>query len=515
MKAGGKRWLIRRPLKAINILRYSEFRGVSRLSAQMLPNLCNLSLTQTTDAQNKRPREDVRPRKDVEEEEAIRQLLVSGPDDVQTKCDNDRPNTLSSLSNDDLGALAVVLYSNYWDSVMNRYLAAKDQYAARPSDGGVHNMYSEGKFDEKLKDAFAMFVDVDVLMAHFLNPSEYGAIAGYLSDGGLHVELTVGEACALDATLAPTDPDAKYDVDQMSRTLSAALSAFSKRFFENDPLALQLYDSVVKAMITTLDDMWRPWLAFYEPETTVQDKKRRLRAIVTRGDENTTGGQIAARLAFKPTTPTGSWLSWLLGKAATPPPQNAYTPCTVVPKPTPKPPGVRIVDKIPTDYRSCAETGAVIWVGLSTSLETIDFRRLGASMRSATLGLRIALDFAGVGSDGTVLGLLLGPNVPVISVLDALALRGDNFLCYGTECEVLLSHGCTYNLVQGDSLDDQIRQLENDHPEYYASMTSSGVWSDTKELVEEEEEDLKIRFVTVTAPEYDLQWLPDDWRSRS
>ena len=70
-------------------------------------------------------------------------------------------------------------------------------------------------------------------------------------------------------------------------------------------------------------------------------------------------------------------------------------------------------------------------------------------MRSASLNIYAAERFANLMTFGVVLGLLLEPDVPVISVLDILALRGTNFFCFGRECEVLISHGCTYEFVPG------------------------------------------------------------------
>ena len=112
------------------------------------------------------------------------------------------------------------------------------------------------------------------------------------------------------------------------------------------------------------------------------------------------------------------------------------------------------------------------------------------------------------GTDGVVLGLLLDPDVPVISVLDMLALRGTNFICFGRECEVLISHGCTYEFVPGDSLDEQLRNIQTDHPEYYKDLASSEVWNR-----EQHSQENTIRFVTVSAPVGNPSWLPDDWRS--
>lgn len=464
----------------------------------MLPSLSGLSVT----IEQKRPRQDA-------EEDALRQLLITGPDDVRFECIGQDTDLLFSLSPDDLASLAVVAYSKFWDTAMNGYLAEKKEdpdddfrellRVRRRTYRYYHNMGK--KYDEKSESvdaAFAMFVDIDTFLEDFLDPVDYGKIGWEKYNGGMQVKVTVSEGCALSGTLVPADLEAEYDPSTMDRIFKIAMRKFRTSFLNKQPRALHLYEDVVEGMISSLDGSWRPWLAFYKPEHTNVEK--RLKSIIQSKKERSADVGVSAGAEFEPTT--GSLLSWLLGKAE--------MPSVVVPEP-PQPPRKcsRIFNKIPQEFSNCAQTGAVLWAGLKVNEDKIDFGRLSASMRSASLNIYAAERFANLTTFGVVLGLLLEPDVPVISVLDILALRGTNFFCFGRECEVLISHGCTYEFVPGDSLDEQLRNIQRDHPEYYKDLASSEVWNGGTGHAYL----YTIRFVTVSAPVGKPSWLPDDWRS--
>ena len=459
----------------------------------MLPSLSGLSVT----IEQKRPREDA-------EENALRQLIITGPDDVRFECIGEDTNLLFSSSDDDLTSLAVVAYSRFWNTAMNGYLAEKkedpDDFRAnyrvrRRTRRYYHNMSSSEPHPD-VEAVFAMFADIDTFLKAFLDPVDYGVIEKHKD--GMQVKVTVGARCALSGTLVPADLEADYDPSTMDRIFEIAMRKFRTSFLRKQLKAMRLYDDAVERMISSLDESWRPWLAFYKPEYTNVEK--RLKSIIQSKKKRSADVGVSAGAEFEPTT--GSWLSWLLGKAG--------LPSVVVPDPSqPRPKCSRIFNKIPQEFSDCAQTGAVLWTGLKVNVDDIDFGRLSASMRSASLNIYAAERFANLMTFGVVLGLLLEPDVPVISVLDILALRGTNFFCFGRECEVLISHGCTYEFVPGDSLDEQLRNIQRDHPEYYKDLASSEVWNGGTG----HSQIYTIRFVTVSAPVGVPSWLPDDWRS--
>ena len=409
----------------------------------MLPNLSRLTL----DIESKRKGRDEAEDNALEALRKVHDGAIIGKEGDQ--------KVLYSNNDDDLSALAVVLYSRHWDSVMNGFLAEKASSSDyRPEVNNIAMGIT------KYKHGFLMFVD------------PYAFYTAYMSDitGTPWEDLTytvhVGRGCNMTTRAVPESlmedllgNDGEFHMlnewqrERLYRLdvqVGEAMEKFNTDFTQENEVALNLYANVVQRMINTLEDLWRPWLAFYEDEARLKRIKRpklQRQGLVT--------------ISAAPAQPSPS----------PPPPPR--------PKAQRRPPEPkrRIINSVPA-IRNCAKTDKVIWVGLQVPESDVDFNKLSASMRSASLDFSVAMDFAtGWNANGmestTVFGLLLDADVPVISVLDILGNYGESFYCFAQECEVLIKDGCTYERLPGASFQEQVETMKTDYPSYHDALTKN------------------------------------------
>ena len=344
-------------------------------------------------------------------------------------------NILYSDNENDLSALVVVLYSEHWDNVMNGYL-----YENVSNPGGRHAINNVHKGMDIVRHGLLMFMSPSALskMSDVIAGSLSGEQVGRLTflaevSGNCNLRTTAIPESLYDAVkledgqLVDLSLQQRDFIEKIGALVAGTLSDFEAAFRNGDDFAYEMYYGAVERMIDTLKGLWRPWLAFYEQES----KLKRMRQDI----------DIAA------------------GPRAPPPPP-------------PRPPKRRILHAVP-ELQGCAKTGAVIWFGIKGSGPgEVDLDRLSASMRSASLNYNVAKSFAN--GTGTVFGLLLDADVPVISVLDILGRRGKSFYCHSHECEIMIKHGCRYERLPGTSFVEQLEVIRNDFPMYHSALINSG-----------------------------------------
>ena len=392
----------------------------------MLPNLSTLTLS--TEAKRKE--------RDDAEENALRILNEKNDGDLISKEGN--ANVLYSDDLDDLSALAVVLYTRHWDGVMNGFLGEKASLpdGKRPTS---NNMY---KGFGIVRHGFLMFMDPNVFYAEYMRgladePNEkLMYFARVESNCNLETmaipESMVSEVRDVDGRLDRLNEDQLKRLEEVNTSVDDALEEFQNAFASDDETALDLYANAVWKMMDMLDDLWRPWLAFYEAEAKLKEKLKFRRRL--RNKQAVTGA----------------------------------APAQPAPRP-PRAPRRRIINA--AGVKGCALTDKILWVGLKVTEAQINFSQLSTAMRSATLNWAVAIMFAG--QQGTVLGLLLDADVPVISVLDILGNHGPDFYCFASECEILIRDGCTYEKLPGASYEEQVETMKNDHPSYHDALIGS------------------------------------------
>ncbi len=431
----------------------------------LLPSLARLNaLSLSTEV--KRARDEAPESREA----AIRDLVLYGQDNVQTRPVEDSDlATLYTNNTEDEWVFALVCYTKWWDSTINRYLRdlGTDPVSTTPFD--YHNL-STGL--EKLQFGLLMFMNHRVFYSTFvdeefaLDDFEF-AIQAVRANCTFEWEIDPAFRRGFGSwEIAPEETEEQTDaIEQTTRVVTAGLNRLFESLKNEEDAAIAIYNNVVYNMIDGLNSLWRPWVFYYEragvlKQLTESEKRRKLEA------SSSTGGGPSPPEAT-PSGPSGP---------------SGPQPMDVEPRPRARPPkqkypenNRRIFDSIPEDLRYCVQTGAVLWAGFDLSGGVnLDLDSLGASLRSATLNWKVAQDFSG---DDSVFALLLDDDVPVISVLDVLSERARGFMCFSGECEVLLSHGCRYTMVV-EKLDsaEGIEVIKDNWPYYYNTLKKKQPW---------------------------------------
>lgn len=350
-------------------------------------------------------------------------------------------STFYSNNPDDRSIVALILYTRGWDQYINSFLMQDFEGWPYSQMNWLNDTQTSWQY---ARVAITMFMNVEDFYDKFVVPytSLPHVTSWYFSDGHYaYFKATLTDTCVF-GDLETISPGQGFDQGRFHSYVQSEMEYLGLHLIRRLNKGIKNGDNNKSTTITfgafahmteALERLFRPWYYFYQYEHTVDDE-----------------------------------LAKLYGKGSS----SRYKQDT------------RRIDDGNKYVSDCAAVGIgdVLWFGLG---EPIDLHRLSTAYRSASLSPKVALKFTSPISPG-IFGLLLDPNVPVISVLGVLG-QSPKAVCFPGECEFLISQHCTYEFVaetkeERKSFEAQMDIIKNTHPEQHKSIMNSSIVEEMKKL---------------------------------